>query len=421
MNLVAALISYLILMTARVPWWPPLKFFLYWGALTAVIQLFWEVGRQRSGLPLLGEPELSTRRQIGIGLRFPVIAVLTYLWIVSVWWWLAAAGIGLALLRLVGKPLAYPLLWLFVELSLAFANSREPVLPHYWTGYPDYELTLAKKSAKVGFPTLKSWLINGWTTPVSPPQPGSRDQISLVWWLVIAALGLFALRSLLRQNQNPSGSIPVVVQPGPQSGSGAELVASLTVANVDPHSDLFFVDGVRQNGTRVDNLSVGQDHLVEVERVGCGVFSETVKLTQGKLAHVSARFHCDSSGTPAFAGPEPSGPDSSTSRSGLSKLTGEPLLVDQVDEPVRIIRIPKPSYPPALQQAGIDGSVVAQYVVDTLGRAEPLSWKVLESTRPQFENPAREAIMRGSFKPARNKGRAVRQLIQQTIRFAIGN
>ena len=105
---------------------------------------------------------------------------------------------------------------------------------------------------------------------------------------------------------------------------------------------------------------------------------------------------------------------------GTGPVTGETFLQEQVDDPVQPINIPKPRYPPVLQQAGVSGFVDAQYVVDTLGHAEPNSWKVLKSSNAQFEAPAREAILKGVFKPARIKGAAVRQLVQQSIKFNIG-
>jgi len=105
---------------------------------------------------------------------------------------------------------------------------------------------------------------------------------------------------------------------------------------------------------------------------------------------------------------------------GSGPVTGETFLQEQVDDPVQPLNIPKPRYPPVLQQAGVSGYVDAQYVVDTLGHAEPVSWKVLRSSNAQFEAPAREAILKGVFKPARIKGAAVRQLVQQKISFNIG-
>jgi TonB family protein len=100
--------------------------------------------------------------------------------------------------------------------------------------------------------------------------------------------------------------------------------------------------------------------------------------------------------------------------------TTETFVEAEVDDPVRAIEIPRPRYPPVLQQAGIAGSVDVQYVVDTLGRAEPSSFRVLRSTNKAFEDPAREAILAGRFKPARIRGQAVRQLVQQRISFNIG-
>ena len=105
---------------------------------------------------------------------------------------------------------------------------------------------------------------------------------------------------------------------------------------------------------------------------------------------------------------------------GTGPVTGETFLEAQVDDPVAPINIPKPRYPPVLQSAGLSGRVEVNYVVDTLGHAEPASWKVIKSSNQAFEAPAREAIMKGVFKPARIKGQAVRQLVQQVISFNIG-
>lgn len=105
---------------------------------------------------------------------------------------------------------------------------------------------------------------------------------------------------------------------------------------------------------------------------------------------------------------------------GTGPVTGETFLQTEVDDPVRQINIPKPRFPPVLQQAGVSGFVDATYVVDTLGHAEASSWKVLKSSNQQFEAPAREAIMKGVFKPARIKGAPVRQLVSQKISFNIG-
>ncbi len=105
---------------------------------------------------------------------------------------------------------------------------------------------------------------------------------------------------------------------------------------------------------------------------------------------------------------------------GVGPVTGEVFLEAQLDDPVQPISIPTPRYPPVLQSAGIAGSVDLQYVVDTTGHAEPASFKVLKTTHPAFAGPAKEAISKGVFKPAKFKGQAVRQLVQQRISFKVG-
>jgi protein TonB len=105
---------------------------------------------------------------------------------------------------------------------------------------------------------------------------------------------------------------------------------------------------------------------------------------------------------------------------GPVNVSGEVFLEAQLDDPVQPISIPTPRYPPVLQSAGIAGSVDLQYVVDTTGHAEPNSFKVMKTTHPAFAEPAKEAIMKGVFKPAKFKGQPVRQLVQQRISFKVG-
>jgi protein TonB len=105
---------------------------------------------------------------------------------------------------------------------------------------------------------------------------------------------------------------------------------------------------------------------------------------------------------------------------GPVDIKGEVFLEAQLDDPVQPISIPQPRYPPVLQSAGIAGTVDLQYVVDTTGHAEPGSFKVIKATHQAFAEPAKEAISKGVFKPARFKGQPVRQLVQQRISFKVG-
>ena len=78
-----------------------------------------------------------------------------------------------------------------------------------------------------------------------------------------------------------------------------------------------------------------------------------------------------------------------------------------------------PIYPRLLRNAGIEGEVLMQYVVDTAGRVEPGTIRALRSTHPEFERAVREALAFMRFNAAENAGRKVKQLVQQPFIFDI--
>ena len=99
---------------------------------------------------------------------------------------------------------------------------------------------------------------------------------------------------------------------------------------------------------------------------------------------------------------------------------GAPLTKDMVEWPVEAIPgTATPRYPSMLQSAGVEGSVRAQFVVDTLGRVEQGSFRALESTHDLFTAAVRDALSRARFKPAEVGGRRVRQLVEQSFSFSI--
>ena len=103
--------------------------------------------------------------------------------------------------------------------------------------------------------------------------------------------------------------------------------------------------------------------------------------------------------------------------SGPVEVNAQVYISSQLDDPATPVSQPQPRFPPVLQSAGIGGYVVVQYIVDTTGHAEPGSFKVLEKTHDAFVAPAKEAIMKSVFRPAKFKGEAVRQLVNQKISF----
>lgn len=78
-----------------------------------------------------------------------------------------------------------------------------------------------------------------------------------------------------------------------------------------------------------------------------------------------------------------------------------------------------PAYPATLLAQGIQGSVDAQYVVDTSGVADSSTLRILASTHPDFTAAVRAALPGMHFTPARIGDQKVRQLVEQEFTFRI--
>jgi TonB family protein len=78
-----------------------------------------------------------------------------------------------------------------------------------------------------------------------------------------------------------------------------------------------------------------------------------------------------------------------------------------------------PAYPPKLLAAGTEGTVYAQFVVDTTGAVDTTSIRVLTTPHPEFEASVRAALATMRFRPAKRGPYRVRQLVEQHFRFTI--
>ena len=92
----------------------------------------------------------------------------------------------------------------------------------------------------------------------------------------------------------------------------------------------------------------------------------------------------------------------------------------QVEKPVmQAPNSPTPQYPDILRQAGVEGEALVSFVVDTTGRADPTSFKVIRTTHELFATAVKNALPRMRFIPAEVGDKQVRQLVQQPFSFAI--
>jgi protein TonB len=91
----------------------------------------------------------------------------------------------------------------------------------------------------------------------------------------------------------------------------------------------------------------------------------------------------------------------------VSELEKRPEAVSQV----------APTYPPELRKAKIEGSVTLTFVLNEEGRVEEP--RVENSSRPEFEKPALDAIRKWRFRPGMKDGKPVRSYIRIPLKFRI--
>jgi protein TonB len=118
-------------------------------------------------------------------------------------------------------------------------------------------------------------------------------------------------------------------------------------------------------------------------------------------------------------------PGSATSGSGVASPEPAPspnkdYLEFEVEKPVmQAANSAVPAYPDILRQAGVEGEALVSFVVDTLGRVDLSTFKVIRTTHELFATSVRNTLPRMRFIPAETTRGRVRQLVQQPYSFAI--
>jgi protein TonB len=105
---------------------------------------------------------------------------------------------------------------------------------------------------------------------------------------------------------------------------------------------------------------------------------------------------------------------------GVKKVEEEqhgPYMEFQVEKPVAKIGGDAPEYPSMLREQGVEGQVLAQFVVNESGRYEAGTLKILNSSNPQFTAAVKDALPRMKFSAAQIGGKKVQQLVQMPFQF----
>jgi protein TonB len=115
------------------------------------------------------------------------------------------------------------------------------------------------------------------------------------------------------------------------------------------------------------------------------------------------------------------GKEGDTGKDAGVKADHGPYMEFQVEKPVAKIGGEAPEYPPALKDAGIEGTVLAQFVVNESGRYESGTLKVLNSSNSAFTAAVKDALPRMRFSAAQIGGKKVQQLVQMPFQFHIAH
>ena len=202
----------------------------------------------------------------------------------------------------------------------------------------------------------------------------------------------------------------------------AQSTTTLKVQAAWPPASMLF-DSSKHFVERVGKLSGGR---LKIEMLPSGAvvppFESLEATARGVLdgAHTAPAYWVGKNKAAALFGPAPGGPFTPGSPFGAPRGDSTAAWADQVDRPVALLgRSRVPRYPDVLQRSRQEGSVVALFVVDTLGAVEPNSFRTASSTHALFTESVRLVVLSMRFKPAEVAGRPVRQMVQQRFVFEL--
>lgn len=115
----------------------------------------------------------------------------------------------------------------------------------------------------------------------------------------------------------------------------------------------------------------------------------------------------------------PSGPQGRIGAESLRPLGDQPATTASVDKVAALLAPPRPRYPDQLRAAGVTGRVVVRLVVDTIGRVEPASVVIRESSHELFAQAVRAVLPALRFAAAEAGGRKVRMLVDLPFEFQL--
>lgn len=107
----------------------------------------------------------------------------------------------------------------------------------------------------------------------------------------------------------------------------------------------------------------------------------------------------------------------SQAMTAAATMVEETFNVADLEKRPEVIAQVAPAYPSELRKARVEGTVTLLFLLDETGRVEDP--RVDQSSRPEFEKPAIEALKKWRFKPGEKEGQPVKTYMRLPIRFRI--
>jgi periplasmic protein TonB len=164
-------------------------------------------------------------------------------------------------------------------------------------------------------------------------------------------------------------------------------------------------------GAFTDNVIAPLPRNMIIERVAVPTFTPT-SLPPIDMSGAIAADSIVLGGTPGVARGGGGSSSILTPDGDDREWTGNEVLM-------HIVNSVKPHYPESLRNASIDGRVLVQFIVDTLGGVDSKSIVVLQSTHDLFSRAAKDALVQFRFKPAQVGGRKIPALAEMPFEFRI--
>jgi TonB family protein len=112
-------------------------------------------------------------------------------------------------------------------------------------------------------------------------------------------------------------------------------------------------------------------------------------------------------------------PDLIAQQQKMAESMGAFALLDVDSGAVRDPQSAAPAYPKDMEERGIEGAVRVRFVVDSTGRIDLSTIKILDATNESFAREVRSALPDMRFRPAMIGTHAVRQLSEQGFAFKV--